>query len=632
MASGGAPGPDEARRAVELFQQGLDVQVVAVAQELTRRYPEHGLGWMLLGASLKRQQKFAEAVHPQQRAVDLLPGRPELHSNLGSTQYRLGLFDQAEASYRRALAIQPTHADALFNLGRLQTRQERFAESAATFGRLVQANPRDGEAHAERGIALAGLEQWIEAEQLYRRALELGHRDGIVLDHLARSLLEQGRPQEALDAMREAVAAEPGSPSLLRNFLFTRNHVPGPEAPGLPDEARQLDRAITAAAGDARPAWSCEVQPQVLRVGFVSGDLRRHPVASFLVGFIGKTSQHALALYAYDTSTREDEVTARLKADFTGWRSIAGLPAAEAAALIAADGIHVLVDLAGHTADNRLDVFALSPAPVQLTWYGIPATTGMTSIDAMLTAPGASVPQDQAWFSERLQPLPESWFCYAPLEPAPDVAPLPALANGHVTFGSFNSLSKINDAVIRTWSRVLHAVPHSRLVLRNWQFTHDAMRQLLLRRFAGQGIAAGRLQLESPIVSLSEHLGRYGRIDIGLDPYPYVGGTTTTEALFMGVPVLTLRGMGRMLRIGESLLHLAGLPEWIAQDEDGYVAKAARFAADLPALADTRAGLRPRLQATSLLDGTRFARQFSETLWGLWRETGASRAASRSAR
>lgn len=615
------PTAEEVRRAVELFQQGLDAQAAPAARELTQRYPDHGLGWMLLGASLKRQQKFEEALQPQQRAVALMPDRAELHSNLGTTYYRLGQFGEAERSYRSALALKPTHADALFNLGRLQTRLERFAESAATFGLLIEAHPQDGEAHAERGIALAGMEQWIDAERLYRRALELGHRDGIVLDHLARSLLEQGRPEEALDVLRQALTIEPKSPSLLRNLLFIRNHVPGPDVPGVPAEALDIDEAL----GAAKTPWSCEAQPSVLRVGLVSGDLRRHPVSSFLASFIGETGRNALALYAYATSDREDEVTARLKKDLAGWRSIAGLPADEAAAMITRDGIHVLVDLSGHTSDNRLDVFARSPAPVQVTWLGIPATTGMRSMGFMLTAPHASRPGDEAWFSERLWHLPESWFCYAPLEPAPDVAPLPALANGHVTFGSFNSLSKINDAVVRTWARILKAVPDARLVLRNWQLSDEAMSQRVLRRFASHGIATGRLQLEGPIVSLAEHLGRYGRIDIALDPFPYVGGTTSTEALFMGVPVLTLRGIGRMLRLGESLLHTVGLPDWIAEDEDAYVKKAAQFASDLNALAAVRATLRPRMQVTSLIDGPRFARQFSESLWALWREAGGNR-------
>lgn len=630
MTVSAAPGAEEARRAIELFQQGADEQVVPLARELTQRYPQHGLGWMLLGASLKRQGQFAQALQPQQRAVELMPGRAELHSNLGTTWYRLGREAEAESSYRAALAIQPAHADALFNLGRLQTRQQRFAESAATFGLLVQARPGDGEAQVERGIALAGLERWIDAERHYRGALALGHRDGVVLDQLARALLEQGRPQEALATLRQALALEAPSPSLLRNLLFVRNHVPGAETPGVPDEVRNIDTVLAPTA--ARIDWSCEAQPETLRVGFVSGDLRRHPVASFLASFIGKAGRHALALYAYSTTTREDEVTAKLKPHMAGWRCIAGLSASEAAAAVTADGIHVLVDLSGHTAGNRLDVFALKPAPVQATWYGLPATTGMRSMDVMLSAPHASAPGDQAWFSEQLRPLPESWFCYEPLEPAPEVAPLPALASGHLTFGSFNSLSKINDAVTSTWSRILREVPGSRLVLRNWQLSQPAMAQLVLQRFVDRGIAADRLKLEGPIVSLKEHLARYGHIDIALDPYPYVGGTTTTEALFMGVPVLTLRGMGRMLRIGESLLHLAGLQDWIADDEDAYVAKAVRFAADPQALAAVRAGLRPRLQATSLLDGERFARQFAQTLWALWRETGASRAASRSAR
>jgi predicted O-linked N-acetylglucosamine transferase (SPINDLY family) len=527
---------------------------------------------------------------------------------------------EAERCYRSALALQPAHAEALFNLGRLQTRQERFAEAAATFGQLVQAQPGDGEAQAELGIALAGLERWVAAEQCYRRALELGHRDSVVLDHLARALMEQGRPEAALAVLREAIALAPDAPRLLGNFLFTRNHVPGEEQPGLPPQAAMFDRAITAAASaGARTAWACEAEPAVLRVGFVSADLRRHPVASFLAGFAGHAGNHGLALHAYSTKAGEDAVTARLKPHFTAWRDLAGQSARQAAERIAQDGVHVLFDLSGHTAGNRLDVFALAPAPVQVTWLGVPATTGLDAIGFVLTDPRASRPGDEAWFSERFWPLPESWFCYSPLEPPPDVAALPAPGNGHVTFGSFNSMTKINDAVIRTWARLLHAAAGSRLLLRNWQLQDPALARQLQDRFAAHGIAPDRLQLEGPIVSLAGHLAQYARIDIALDTFPYVGGTTTTEALFMGVPVLTLRGSGRMLRLGESLLHQAGLPGWIAQDEDDYVAKGAAQAADLEALAAVRAGLRPHLATTALIDGERFARQFAQALWALWR-------------
>lgn len=617
--SAAAPSPEEARQAVDLFRQGLDAQVVPLAQALAHKYPQHALGWMLLAASLARQQRFAEALQPAERAVHLMPDRAELHSNLGIAYYRLERLAEAERSYRSALALQPTHAQALFNLGRLQTRQERYAESAATFGLLVQAHPEDGEAHAELGIAQAGLERWVAAEQSHRRALALGDRDTVVLDHLARSLMEQARPQDALAVLSEAIALQPDAPRLLGNFLFTRNHVPGEEQPGLPPEARRFGEVSLAAARERRTTWNCEPEPAALRVGFVSADLRRHPVASFLHGFIGHVGAHKLALYAYSTRSGEDAVTARLKPHFASWRDIARLGARDAADLIAQDGVHVLFDLSGHTAGNRLDVFALSPAPVQVTWLGVPATTGLPAIHYVLTDPHASRPGDQAWFAERLWPLPESWFCYAPLEPAPDVAPLPALANGHVTFGSFNSMTKLNDAVVRAWAALLQAADGSRLLLRNWQLQDPALAQQLRDRFAAHGIAPDRLQFEGPIVSLASHLAQYARVDIALDTFPYVGGTTTTEALTMGVPVLTLRGPGRMLRLGESLLQLAGLPDWIAADEDAYVAKAAAFASDLPRLADLRAGLRGRISATALLDGERFARQFANAMWNMWR-------------
>lgn len=616
-----APSADEARQAVDLFRQGLDAQVVPLAQALAHKYPQHGLGWMLLAASLARQQKYAEALQPAERAVQLMPDRAELHSNLGIAYYRLERLAEAERCYRSALALQPAHAQALFNLGRLQTRLERYAESAATFGLLVQAHPEDGEAHAELGIAQAGLERWVAAEQSHRRALALGHRDTVVLDHLARSLMEQARPHEALAMLREAIALQPEAPRLLGNFLFTRNHVPGEEQPGLPPEAIRFGEALRAVAGPPRTAWNCQPGPDVLRVGLVSADLRRHPVASFLHGFVGHAAAHKLALYAYSTRSGEDAVTARLKPRFAGWCDVAGLDAQGAADRIAQDGIHVLFDLSGHTAGNRLDVFALSPAPVQVTWLGVPATTGLPAIQYMLSDPHASGPGDQAWFSERLWPLPESWFCYAPLEPAPEVAPLPALANGHLTFGSFNSMTKINDGVVRTWAKLLHAAVGSRLLLRNWQLQDPALAQQLRERFALHGIAPERLEFEGPIVSLASHLAQYARVDIALDTFPYVGGTTTTEALYMGVPVLTLRGSGRMLRLGESLLQLAGLPEWIAADEDDYVARGAGFASDLQGLARVRAGLRSRVSATALLDGERFARQFAEATWSLWRTT-----------
>ncbi len=611
------PPAAEIQRAATLFRNGQDAEAAAVAAELTRRHPSFGPGWLLLGSSLKRLGRLAEAVGPLQRAVDLMPGRAELHSNLGATIYHLGREPEAERAYRDALALDPRHADALFNLGRLQTKQERYVESSAIFGKLVGLRPDDGEAHFELGVALAGQERWLAAEQCHRTALDRGHAVPIVFEHLGRALLEQGRSAEALDVLRQGLAAGAPTASLLRNLLFTANHVPARTAPGLLPEAAAFD-ALLGAAGKPFTRWRCETSPAVLRIGFVSGDFRRHPVASFLAGFIPHLREHGIELHAYATNRREDAVTVRLKESFARWESIEGLAAAEAAAKIEADGIHILFDLSGHTAGNRLDVFALAAAPVQVTWLGVPATTGLQGMDCILSDPHAHVAGDEAWFSERLVPLAESWFCYAPLEPAPEVSATPALTSGHVTFGSFNSLTKINAEVIATWAGILQRVPGARLLMRCWQLTHEDLREQVRQAFATHGIATERLQLEGPIVSLRSHLAEYGRVDIALDSFPYVGGTTTAEALFMGVPVVTLRGSGKMLRLGESLLRQAALSECIAADPQAYVERAVALAADLPRLAALRSDLRDRLAATALFDGRRFAAQFAQAMWSLW--------------
>lgn len=615
-----APTPAEAQQAVALFRAGRDDEVIALARGFTQRHPAHALGWMLWAAALKRQNRHADALAPAQRAIDLLPDRPELHSNLGTSLYRLDRFDEAEAAYRRALALDAAHPDALFNLGRLQTRLGRFAESAATFEALIRARPGDAEAHTERGIALGGLERWVAAGHSLRQAITLGDRGDVVHDHLARTLLEQGRPQEAVAIQREGLALHPDRAKLLGNLLFYANHVPG-EA-GLPPESADFARAMTTSPDTPRIAWRVDPTPSTLRIGFVSGDLKRHPVASFLLGFIPHLTARGVELHAFPTTSQADAVTERLRPHFAGWHVLEGLDAATAAQTVAAQGIHLVFDLAGHTAQHRLDVFARRPAPLQATWLGVPASTALPAMGFIPVAPGCLVPGDEAAFTEQPWPWPEAWFSYTPLEPPPEPSPLPALANGHLTFGSFNSFTKVNDAVIRAWAAVLQAVPGARLLLRCWQLQDAELAQQVRARFAAHGIDAGRLDLEGPIVSLASHLAQYHRVDIALDTFPYVGGTTTAEALFMGVPVISLRGAGRMLRIGESLLQGAGLDDWVAANEAAYVRRATEAAGDLPALAALRASLRPRLAATAWFDGRRFAEQFAQAAWSLWRERG----------
>jgi predicted O-linked N-acetylglucosamine transferase (SPINDLY family) len=310
---------------------------------------------------------------------------------------------------------------------------------------------------------------------------------------------------------------------------------------------------------------------------------------------------------------REDDLTARIKPRFAQWRRIDGLDDEAAARLIFADSPDVLLDLSGHTAHNRLGVFAWRPAPVQAGWLGYFATTGLAAMDWVI-ADRASVQEAQhAHFTERIWYLPQTRLCFTPPDQAPVAGPLPAQANGFVTFGSFQNLGKVNEQVLALWSRVLEAVPGSRLRWQNALLADEATRDLVRRRMAARGIEPSRLRFQGK-VSRRAYLAAYNEIDIVLDSFPYPGGTTTCEALWMGVPTVTLQGDRMLSRQGAALLAAAGVPQWIAGDQEEYVANAAALAGDLPALAELRRTLRERVATSALFDARRFAREFAQAL------------------
>jgi predicted O-linked N-acetylglucosamine transferase (SPINDLY family) len=369
--------------------------------------------------------------------------------------------------------------------------------------------------------------------------------------------------------------------------------------------------------------WPNTPEPERrLRVAFVSGDLWNHPVGHFVEGVLGALRAQAsdrIELVAYATHTVEDEVTARIKAMCHRWQSAVTLTDEEFARRIRADGIDILIDLSGHTAYNRLPVFAWKPVPVQATWLGYLATTGVREIDYVIADAWTLPPGDEANFTESIWRLPDSYLCFTPPAEDTGVGPLPAVRNGHVTFGSFNNLSKMNDSVVTLWARVMHAVPDSRLFLKSPQFREPSVHASVRERFARHGIADSRLALEKPIPRTA-YLSAYHRLDIALDPFPYPGITTSVESLWMGVPVLTLAGDRFNSRQGMGLLMNAGLPDWIAADADDYVAKAAAHAGDLPRLEALRSGLRAQVHASPFFDAPRFAGNFEAAVRSMWRQ------------
>src|SRR5665647_3703640 len=340
-----------------------------------------------------------------------------------------------------------------------------------------------------------------------------------------------------------------------------------------------------------------------LRVGLVSGDFLSHPVKFFLEGLLVHIDPARIELIAYPTHYSEDELTARIRPYFSAWKPLVGKSDEAAARLIHADGVHVLLDISGHTAHNRLPVFSWKPAPVQVTWLGLPATSGVAEMDYVLGDPHAIPAEYENHFSEAVWRMPDSCLCLTvPASPV-NVVPLPALSAGYVTFASFNNLSKMTDAVVAVWARILKSVPNSRLLLKTKQLNNLLTCEKTRQRFAACGIAPDRLILGSILASRDDHLAAYNKVDIALDTFPYPGVTTSAEALWMGVPVLSMKGDRFMSCTAGSIAHNAGLPDWIAADKDDYVAKAVTFASDLERLAALRAVLRQQVLASPLFDG-----------------------------
>jgi len=358
-----------------------------------------------------------------------------------------------------------------------------------------------------------------------------------------------------------------------------------------------------------------------LRVGYVSPDFRRHPVASFIEPILAAHDRKRFEVFCYAVHLKPDAVTARLKALADHWREIGSLDAEAAANLIREDGIDVLVDLAGHTANNRLAVFARKPAPMQATYLGYPGSTGLPAIDWRITdAVADPLGAAEALHTEKLMRLPETFQCFQKPSDAPAIGPVPMLKAGHVTFASFNMLAKVHPALVARWAGILHAVENSRLVLKAAPFRDAGTRAHYHAMFATHGIAAERIELLGYIQSPAAHFALYNRIDVALDTDPYNGATTTCEALWMGVPVVTLAGRSHVGRVGTALLTHLGLEDLIAATPEDYVARAVSLARDPAKLASLRETLRPRMEASSLTDPARFTKALEDAYREMWRQ------------
>ncbi len=575
------PPPAEVNALIALYNAQRFAEVESQSRALLGQHPNAALLWKLLGASLQMQGK--DALPALQNAAKLSPNNAEAHNNLGVVLQERGQLDGAVASYRNALRIDPAFVEAHYNLGNVLCELGRLEEAVTSYRNALKFNPNFAVIHSNLGAVLQEL----------------------------------GRLEEALSSCRRALELEPGlavvHSNLLGMLICSSGHTPS----YCLAEAREYGRRVSKKVTSRFSTWQCSDQPKRLRVGMVSGDLHNHPVGYFLESLLAQLDPARVELIAYPIDTHVDALTTRIKPYFAAWKPLYNLSDADAARLIHADGVHVLLDLSGHTEQNRLPIFAWKPAPVQASWLGYFATTGVAEMDYLL-ADEVCVPEAQRGdFSETVWYLPDTRWCFTPPEVDLPVASLPALENGHITFGCFQRLTKVGDDVLTVWGKILSALPNARLRWQCKQLADPTVAAQFVERLQRHGIDPARVSLHGA-VSREAYLAAHAEVDVMLDTFPYPGGTTTCEALWMGVPTLTLAGDTLLARQGASMLTAAGLEDWVATSVADYIDKAVALAGDLPKLAALRAGLREQVSASSLYDAKRFARNFEAALWGMW--------------
>lgn len=611
----------EVGRALVLTDLGQLDEAVASYLHVLDFKPDYAEMHYCMGDALSKLGRAAEAAKCYRQAGELKPDYLEAHSSLGSALQDLGQLDEAAASYRRALELKPDYLEVHGNLGNVLRNLGQLEQAAASYRRVLEIQPKSAEAYSNLGVILNELGRFDEALASYRRALELNPDFPGLHNNIGNTLKDIGQFDSAEASYRQGLKIKPDDTELHSNLLFLQNYRDNLSAPLMLAQAVRYGDVV---AARARPyaAWSNIPEPgRRLRVGLLSGDFRAHPVGYFLdsiLEVLASTASEQLELYAYPSYFCNDDVTRRIKAHCHRWQSALGLSDETLARRIYDDGIDILIDLSGHTAHNRLPVFAWQPAPVQATWLGYLATTGVKAIDYLIADAWTLPKTEEANFTEKIWRLPESYLCFTQPRHGIDVGPLPALSNGYVTFGSFNNLTKMNDAVVALWARVLTSVPDSRLFLKSRQLTEASVRQRVVDEYARRGVDGARLILEGQ-VPRSEYLKPFQRMDIALDPFPYTGITTSVESLWMGVPVLTLAGKSFLSRQGVGLMMNAGLREWIADDTDDYVARAVSQSGDQIRLAALRKELRQKVLGSPIFDAPRFARHFEAALRGMWR-------------
>ncbi|MET4576505.1 O-linked N-acetylglucosamine transferase family protein [Ottowia thiooxydans] len=574
--------------AVRLQSENRWEQALTLLLPLAEQMPHEASVQNLTAVLLAQHGRLAEAVVLWQRLLAADPGNVALVANLGRACWMLERKQQALEYFSLAVQLQPQDPLALLNMGAIHQGEGRFEEALAWYERVFAVDPHHVQALFNSAQLHADAGRFTRAHELYRRVL-------------------------AIDSKHVIAQAQ---------LIFTQHYLEHPSPAQLSALARRLG-AQCAAQSPVFSNWLVSFEPErPLRIGLLSADLHDHPVGYFIEGLLAHSAGKEVTWIAYANNEKRTALTERIAPAFSAWNEVFRWSDDQLAARIRSDRIDILLDLSGMGSGHRLGVLARRPAPVQVNWLGYFGTTGLPGVQAVIADPRCVPEPEEHWFSERVWRLPSTRYCFTPPKNAPEVAELPALRQGALTFGCFQTLAKINPRVIAAWARIAQRAPQARWRIRCGVKSSEEDRRSLAQRLVQAGIAADRFKVEAPL-ERQRYLASYGEIDVALDTFPYPGGTTSAEALWMGVPTLTLSTPGMLGRQGEQIMGAAGMAEnWICFDEDAYVDRAVALAQRSAwlALAEQRRAMREQVAGSALFDNARFSRDWHELVRNIWRD------------
>jgi len=614
-----------------LLKIGRVDDAVSVYRNIIHLNPDNTDAYMELGDIYHKKRQLESAVECLLKALKLNPGLFYISYNLGNILKDKEAFDEAIQFYQKALELNPSYAAAYNNMGNVLRIQGHMSDAIVNYRKAINVDPRYTHAYNNLGNVLKTQGQLSDAIVNYQKAIDIDPQYIHAYNNIGSALKDTGNFDEAERYFRKALQIQPDYSTAYSNTLlsmhYNNRYSPGSVFSAHIQFAEQFEKPL---ATHHFPHTNEPVPDRRLRIGYISPDFRRHSVAYFLEPVLSAHTHDNFEISCYSDVVVPDEMTKRFQGYSDHWEVISGQSDGEVAGLIQKHRIDILIDLSGHTAGNRLLVFAQKPAPVQASWIGYPATTGLSSLDYKIVDTYTDPPgTTEHLYSERLLRLPETFLCFLPDKDSPDIGPLPVLTTGHITFGSFNNFSKISPDVFRGWHTILKKVPAARLIMKAKSLADETVREYVMSLFRDEGITDDRVELLSWTKSPQEHLDLYNRIDIALDTFPYNGTTTTCEALWMGVPVVTLQGDIHASRVGSSLLSNVGLPKLIAGNQEEYVDISVALAHDRERLKTFRKSLRDLMARSPLTDSKGFTATLEmhyREIWRQWCETASKNA------